>query len=128
MIDRVIAANDEAGHAKPVAPVVRHVWPSVGPSILVALAPGEALLEPGNGAGRRLVFVAEGLCARPRVPCDPAVGDPEGKKNIFERVEFRQQVMELEDEFDIDIPDDAAEKISTVGQAIEFIDKAKAAG
>jgi len=37
-------------------------------------------------------------------------------------------VMELEDEFDIDIPDDAAEKISTVGQAIEFIDKAKAAG
>ncbi|MFM7845592.1 MAG: acyl carrier protein [Planctomycetota bacterium] len=37
-------------------------------------------------------------------------------------------VMELEDEFDIDIPDDAAEKISTVAQAIEFIEKAKAAG
>jgi len=34
-------------------------------------------------------------------------------------------VMELEDEFDIDIPDDAAEKIQTVGQAIEFIEKAK---
>jgi acyl carrier protein len=33
--------------------------------------------------------------------------------------------MELEDEFDIDIPDDAAEKIQTVGQAIEFIEKAK---
>jgi len=35
-------------------------------------------------------------------------------------------VMELEDEFDIDIPDDAAEKIQTVGQAIDFIEKAKA--
>jgi acyl carrier protein len=35
-------------------------------------------------------------------------------------------VMELEEEFDIDIPDDAAEKIQTVGQAIEFIEKAQA--
>jgi acyl carrier protein len=30
-------------------------------------------------------------------------------------------VMELEDEFDITIPDDAAEKITTVGQAVEYI-------
>ena len=30
--------------------------------------------------------------------------------------------MELEEEFDITIPDDAAEKIQTVGQAIEYID------
>lgn len=35
-------------------------------------------------------------------------------------------VMELEEEFDISIPDDAAEKIQTVGQAIEFIEKAQA--
>ncbi len=35
-------------------------------------------------------------------------------------------VMELEEEFDINIPDDAAEKIQTVGQAIDFIEKAKA--
>ncbi len=34
-------------------------------------------------------------------------------------------VMELEEEFDINIPDDAAEKISTVGQAIEFIEEAQ---
>ncbi len=33
-------------------------------------------------------------------------------------------VMELEEEFDIDIPDDAAEKIQTVGQAIDFIENA----
>lgn len=31
-------------------------------------------------------------------------------------------VMELEEEFDITIPDDAAEKIQTVGQAITFIE------
>lgn len=35
-------------------------------------------------------------------------------------------VMELEEEFDINIPDDAAEKIQTVGQAIDFIEKTKA--
>ena len=32
-------------------------------------------------------------------------------------------VLELEEEFDIDIPDDAAENIQTVGQAIDFIQK-----
>ena len=35
-------------------------------------------------------------------------------------------VMELEEEFDIDIPDDAAEKIQTVGQAIDYIEKSQA--
>ena len=35
-------------------------------------------------------------------------------------------VMELEEEFNVNIPDDAAEKIETVGQAIEFINSAKA--
>ena len=32
-------------------------------------------------------------------------------------------VMEFEEEFDITIPDDEAEKIQTVGQAIEYIDQ-----
>lgn len=36
-------------------------------------------------------------------------------------------VMELEEEFNINIPDDAAEKIQTVGQAIEFIENAQTA-
>jgi len=31
-------------------------------------------------------------------------------------------VMELEEEFDINIPDDAAEKIQTVGQAVQYIE------
>jgi acyl carrier protein len=33
-------------------------------------------------------------------------------------------VMELEEEFDIQIPDDQAEKIKTVGEAVEHIKKA----
>ncbi len=32
-------------------------------------------------------------------------------------------VMEFEEEFEIAIPDEAAEKIQTVGQAIDYIDK-----
>ncbi len=32
-------------------------------------------------------------------------------------------VMELEDEFDMSIPDDEAEKLQTVGSAIDFIQK-----
>jgi len=35
-------------------------------------------------------------------------------------------VMELEDEFETSIPDDEAEKIQTVGQAVEYILKAQA--
>jgi acyl carrier protein len=34
-------------------------------------------------------------------------------------------VMELEEEFEINIPDEEAEKIQTVGQAIEYIKKAQ---
>jgi acyl carrier protein len=31
--------------------------------------------------------------------------------------------MELEEEFDIQIPDDQAEKIKTVGEAIDYIER-----
>ena len=34
-------------------------------------------------------------------------------------------VMELEEEFDVNIPDDAAEKIQTVGQAIDYIEQSQ---
>ncbi|MEM6688300.1 MAG: acyl carrier protein [Planctomycetota bacterium] len=34
-------------------------------------------------------------------------------------------VMELEEEFDITIPDEQAEKIQKVGEAIDFIEQAK---
>ncbi len=35
-------------------------------------------------------------------------------------------VMEFEEEFDINIPDDAAEKIQTVGQAVDYIEQSQA--
>jgi acyl carrier protein len=35
-------------------------------------------------------------------------------------------VMELEEEFDISIPEDAVEKLQTVGQVIDFIEKVEA--
>ena len=35
-------------------------------------------------------------------------------------------VMELEEEFEITIPDDQAEKIKTVGEAIDYIEREKA--
>ena len=35
-------------------------------------------------------------------------------------------VMELEEEFAITIPDDAAEKIQTVGQAVQYIEASQA--
>ncbi len=38
-----------------------------------------------------------------------------------------EMVMALEEEFDIQIPDDQAEKILTVGQAVEMISKGLAA-
>ncbi|MEN9488942.1 MAG: hypothetical protein RL494_1207, partial [Bacteroidota bacterium] len=34
-------------------------------------------------------------------------------------------IMEFEKEFDIQIPDDQAENIATVGQAISYIEEAK---
>ena len=35
-------------------------------------------------------------------------------------------VMALEEEFEVDIPDEAAEKITTVQSAVDFIDESKA--
>ena len=35
-------------------------------------------------------------------------------------------VMELEEEFDISIPEDSAEKIQRVGEAVDYIEKAQA--
>lgn len=35
-------------------------------------------------------------------------------------------VMELEDEFDMTIPDDDAEKLKTIGEAVDFINKSLA--
>lgn len=38
-------------------------------------------------------------------------------------LDIAELVMELEDEFDMEIPDEEAENINTVGDALNFIDK-----
>ena len=44
--------------------------------------------------------------------------------DLLDRVEL---VMAFEEEFGVEIPDDAAESIVTVGDAVKFVEKAKAA-
>ncbi|MCG1008696.1 acyl carrier protein [Salinicoccus sp. ID82-1] len=38
-------------------------------------------------------------------------------------LDIAELVMELEDEFEMEIPDEEAEKINTVGDALDYIDK-----
>ncbi|MCD2136638.1 MULTISPECIES: acyl carrier protein [Salinicoccus] len=38
-------------------------------------------------------------------------------------LDIAELVMELEDEFEMEIPDEEAEKIQTVGDALDYIDK-----
>ena len=47
--------------------------------------------------------------------------------SVEERViDIVELVMELEEEFEITIPDDQAEKIKTVGEAIDYIEREQA--
>ncbi|MFC3419721.1 acyl carrier protein [Salinicoccus hispanicus] len=41
-------------------------------------------------------------------------------------LDIAELVMELEDEFEMEIPDEEAEKIKTVGDALDYIDKLEA--
>lgn len=41
----------------------------------------------------------------------------------FDSLDLVEMTMELEEKFDITIPDEDAEKIRTVGQAIEYIEE-----
>ena len=40
-------------------------------------------------------------------------------------LDIAELVMELEDEFDMEIPDEEAEKINTVGDAVKYIESLK---
>lgn len=42
----------------------------------------------------------------------------------FDSLDTVELVMAFEEEFDVEIPDDAAEKIQTVGDAVKFIEEA----
>jgi acyl carrier protein len=70
---------------------------------------------------RVIDIVAEQLgVANAQIHRDPSFVNDLGADSL-DTVEL---VMELEEEFDINIPDDVAEKIQTVGQAIDHIEKA----
>ena len=46
------------------------------------------------------------------------------RETFLSSLDIVEFVMELEEEFDIQIPDDQAEKIKTVGEAVDYIEKA----
>ena len=92
------------------------------------LAAGQAagfLVEDGNVASvaeRVIDIVAEQLGVdKEKITPETSFVNDLGADSL-DTVEL---VMELEEEFDINIPDDAAEKIQTVGQAIKFIEEAQ---
>jgi acyl carrier protein len=79
------------------------------------------VLTVASVADRVIEIVAEQLGAdKDKVSPDTSFVNDLGADSL-DTVEL---VMELEEEFDINIPDDAAEKIQTVGQAIAFIEEA----
>ena len=65
--------------------------------------------------------IAEQLGVKPEEVTDQAKFVDDLGADSLDTVEL---LMELEEEFDINIPDDAAEKIQTVGQAIDHIQDA----
>jgi acyl carrier protein len=74
-----------------------------------------------NVEDRVMDIVAEQLgVAREQVTRESSIIRDLGADSL-DQVEL---VMELEEEFDINIPDDVAEKIDTVGQAIDQIERA----
>ena len=64
-----------------------------------------------------------------RIACDITGAIPETVNTTSKFVEdlradsldMMEIVMKIEDEFDIEIPDEDAEKIATVGQAIDYV-------
>ncbi|MCC7393380.1 MAG: acyl carrier protein [Sphingomonadaceae bacterium] len=66
-------------------------------------------------------IVAENLGVEPeKVTVDASFIDDLGADSL----DIVELVMAFEEEFDVEIPDEAAEKISTVKDAIDFIDAA----
>ena len=80
-----------------------------------AAAPEAASVEQ-----RVIGIVAEQLGGKDQIARETSFVNDLGADSL-DTVEL---VMELEEEFDINIPDDVAEKIQTVGQAIDHISQA----
>jgi len=89
-------------------------------------SPGEQAATPGaSGSIAERVFdlVANNLGAeRSEIAREQTfIGDLSA-----DSLDIVELIMELEEEFDLDIPEDQAEKIETVGQAIDYIESATA--
>ena len=71
--------------------------------------------------------VVEIVCEHLAVDKEKVTRDTKFIEDIgADSLDIVELVMELEEEFDIQIPDDQAEKIKTVGEAVDFIEKATA--
>jgi acyl carrier protein len=112
--------------AKAAAGTNRRAWDSRLPT--ARPKPGQPLIPIGRTvnvasvAERVIEIVAEQLGVdKEKITPETSFVNDLGADSL-DTVEL---VMELEEEFDINIPDDAAEKIQTVGQAIKFIEEAQ---
>src|SRR6202167_6167088 len=84
---------------------------------------GEAFKSMSDTAERVKKIVVEHLNVDPDKVTDNASFIEDLGADSLDTVEL---VMAFEEEFGIEIPDDAAESIVTVGDAVKFIDKANA--
>lgn len=85
-------------------------------------APGDARVTEQEIEAKVIDIVAEQLGAeKAKITRDTSFVEDLNADSL-DTVEL---VMEFEDEFETSIPDDQAEKIQTVGQAIEFIKQAQ---
>ncbi len=78
------------------------------------------MLKVASTYDRVVEIVAEQLgAAKEKISSDTHFVNDLGADSL----DVVELVMELEEEFDVNIPDDAAEKIQTIGQAVDFIEQ-----
>ena len=66
-------------------------------------------------------------CPRPTSPSSEVTRQTKFQEDVgADSLDIVELVMELEEEFEITIPDDQAEKIKTVGEAIDYIEREQA--
>jgi acyl carrier protein len=125
------------------------VWPSLDHRRRAAVASGGAIPYDSAGAGAVLLLVLAAGEVRIRTEKQVVATAVEIEEKVMQIVSEQlsvdrneisretsfvndlnadsldtvELVMELEDEFDLTIPDEEAEKLKTVGEAIDFIKK-----
>jgi acyl carrier protein len=68
--------------------------------------------------------VVDIICQRLEVPKEKVTMETKYQEDLgADSLDIAELVMEFEDEFDINIPDDAENKIKTVGDTVKFIEE-----